>query len=216
VIRILSVISNSGSCERPFSDFGITHTKVGNKLTSEKVHKTSVVKMDLQRSHTTAGLTAKRRKRKFGQDDKWIQDETSELRPINSPMHGEDGQSTDVHDLMNSLISDANVDDLDGDPVPTVAVPPSLLGSRTAAQRRIPLASLFSFAELAPTGYLEFYWKGGLSNMEREVTAYELMQEEDSSTGVLADGTVNHASASSESISTMPSLYYWTVAHTST
>ena len=50
-IRILSVIANSGSCERAFSDFGISHTKLRNKLNAEKVHKTSVVKMDRRQSH---------------------------------------------------------------------------------------------------------------------------------------------------------------------
>jgi hypothetical protein len=200
-IRILSVIANSGGCERSFSDFGITHTKIRNKLSAEKVHKTSVVKMDLRRAHITAGLTTKRRKRKFGQDNESLQDESSDL---NSPVHGEDGENVDVRDLMNDLIRDSNVDDRNDDPIPTVAVPSSLPRSRTATQRRIPLASLFAFAESASTGCLEFYWKGGLKNMEREVAAYDLIQEEEN-TGVLMDGTMGHINTSLDSGSSMPS-----------
>ena len=61
---------NSGSCERAFSDFGISHTKLRNKLNVEKVHKTSVVKMDQHQSHLEAGLLYTHRKHKFGVDDK--------------------------------------------------------------------------------------------------------------------------------------------------
>ncbi len=48
-IRILSVIANSGACERTFSDFGIILTKIRNLLSVEKVHKTNTVRMDIRR-----------------------------------------------------------------------------------------------------------------------------------------------------------------------
>ena len=79
----------------------------------------------------------------------------------------------DVRDLMDELICDSNNDTLDDDdPVPILAVPPS----RTTSQRHIPLTSLFLYVEQVGANCLEFYWKGGLRNIEREVAAYDLMQ----------------------------------------
>lgn len=46
-IHILSIVVNSGGCERVFSCFGITHTKRCSCLSLEKVRKTAIVKMDL-------------------------------------------------------------------------------------------------------------------------------------------------------------------------
>ncbi|KAF8481395.1 hypothetical protein F5888DRAFT_1706201 [Russula emetica] len=48
---MLSIVVNSAGCERVFSHFGITHTKRRSRLSLEKVQKTAIVKMDLQRSH---------------------------------------------------------------------------------------------------------------------------------------------------------------------
>jgi len=44
--------------------------------------------------------------------------------------------------------------------------------------------SLFSYAEQVGANGLKFYWKGGLRNIEQEVTAYNLMQG-DENTGSL-------------------------------
>jgi hypothetical protein len=65
-IHILSVVVNSAGCERVFSRFGITHTKRRSRLSLEKVRKTAVVKMDLQRAHVEAGLIHRHGKRKLG------------------------------------------------------------------------------------------------------------------------------------------------------
>jgi hypothetical protein len=138
VIRILSVIANSGGCERSFSDFGITHTKLRNKLAAEKVHKITVVKTDLRRAHTAAGLTSKRRKCAFGQNDVASQDQPPDSSSATSPLLVAD-EDVDVWDLMAQLIRDANEDgdgdNGDNDDVgPTQAVPPTHRRSRTAAQ----------------------------------------------------------------------------------
>jgi hypothetical protein len=84
---------------------------------------------------------------------------------------------------MAELIRDAN-EDGDGDNSdngnvgPTQAVPPTHRRSRTATQRRISLALLFSFTDLSTTTSLEFYWKGGLKNMQRETAAYDMIHDE--------------------------------------
>ncbi|KIM65168.1 hypothetical protein SCLCIDRAFT_113723, partial [Scleroderma citrinum Foug A] len=46
-VHLLSIVTNSASCEQAFSEFGITHTKRRNHLSEEKVHKSTMVKMDL-------------------------------------------------------------------------------------------------------------------------------------------------------------------------
>ena len=127
--------------------------------------------------HTAAGLTSRRRKRAFGQDTVPSQDQPLESGSADSPLLAGD-DNVDVQDLMNELIQDAN-DDADDDIIPTQAVPSSR--SRTAAQRCIPLALHFSFADPSSVTSLGFYWKGGLKNMERETAAYDMMHDEGNS-----------------------------------
>jgi hypothetical protein len=55
-IRILSVVPNSAGCERQFSAFGRTHTKIRNQLNEQTVHKMSVLKNELMRQHVAKGL----------------------------------------------------------------------------------------------------------------------------------------------------------------
>ena len=153
-----------------FSDFSITHTKLRNKLSAEKVHKTDVVKMHLRHAHSTAGLTNERQRQKFGEDDGPLQEDN--LNHTDSSLLAEDG-SVYVHDLIDELVHKSNNDTLEDDnPIPVLAV----LSSHTASQQCIPLASLFSFAEPAGTKCLQFYWKGGLKNLECKVAAYDLLQ----------------------------------------
>lgn len=68
-VRILSIVANSGDSERVFSEFGATHTDRRSRLSPAKVHKSTQVKMHLNRCHAAATreLNA-RKKRKFGTD----------------------------------------------------------------------------------------------------------------------------------------------------
>ncbi|EDR12066.1 uncharacterized protein LACBIDRAFT_324468 [Laccaria bicolor S238N-H82] len=45
-VHIFSVIANSAGCEHVFSKFGITHTKLHDKLDPERVHKLAVIGME--------------------------------------------------------------------------------------------------------------------------------------------------------------------------
>ncbi|KAM5544107.1 hypothetical protein V8D89_002293 [Ganoderma adspersum] len=68
-VRLLSIIANSASVEHAFSDFGTTHSKRRNRLSVDKVHKTSIVRMTRRREHVELGLVPSRRlKRKLGFD----------------------------------------------------------------------------------------------------------------------------------------------------
>ncbi|KAH9023323.1 ribonuclease H-like domain-containing protein [Lactarius pseudohatsudake] len=64
-IHILSVVANSAGCERAFSHMGLVRTGVRSKLGVEKVRKTTMVGMDIKRSHLEAGLLQTRGKRNF-------------------------------------------------------------------------------------------------------------------------------------------------------
>jgi hypothetical protein len=97
-------------------------------------------------------------------------------------------ENVKVRDLMDELVHDSNDDTLRGDdPILTLAVPPSC----TVSQQCISLASLFSFAESTGIDCLQFYWKGGLRNLEHEVAAYDLLQGGED-LGVL-NGTERHS-----------------------
>ena len=108
-IHILSVIANSGGCKWSFSDFGITYTKSWNKLATEKVHKTTVIKTNLCWAHTAAGLTSKQWKCAFRQADVALQDQPPDSSSATSPLLVAD-EDVDVQDLMAELIRDANKD----------------------------------------------------------------------------------------------------------
>lgn len=54
--HILSIVPNSAGCERAFSHMGLVHTAIRSRLSVDKVHKTTVVGMDIKRSHLEAGL----------------------------------------------------------------------------------------------------------------------------------------------------------------
>jgi hypothetical protein len=101
-IRILSIIANSGTSESNFSQFGITHTKLRNKLKVAKVHKSSIVCGDIHRRHTAAGLLPKRGKRKLGDND------TPQDSLAADPDDDEADSDTMFAMLANRLIADAN------------------------------------------------------------------------------------------------------------
>ena len=47
-IHILCVVTNSASCEHAFSHMGLIHTGIHSKLGVEKVHKTTMVGMNIK------------------------------------------------------------------------------------------------------------------------------------------------------------------------
>ena len=55
-IHILSVVTNSAGCKHAFSHMGLVHTGICSKLGVEKVHKTTMVRMDIKQMHVEASL----------------------------------------------------------------------------------------------------------------------------------------------------------------
>ncbi|KAL0955891.1 hypothetical protein HGRIS_014911 [Hohenbuehelia grisea] len=104
-IRILSMVPNSASVECAFSAFGGTHTKSRNRISPQKVHNATLVRMDRRRAHAKAGLVADRKKRKFGETmSAGLSPSPSSSLPSSQTMQG--SASTDELD-----------DDLNGDEI---------------------------------------------------------------------------------------------------
>jgi hypothetical protein len=185
-IRLLSVVANLAGCERSFSIFGNIHTKTRNKLGTETVHKTGVLKMDIRRRHVKEGRVPTRKKRQFSTLDQ----PTSVTTPVSV-----DPEANPI-DYVQSLINEAEQDD-DDDNLPNVeellesiqlsfpvcapAPTPSTSTNppRRQARRKIPLSDLFlypSTTEEELEGGLAFYWKGGVKNLEAELARYDATQ----------------------------------------
>jgi hypothetical protein len=84
------------------SKFGVTHTKLRNKIDPIQVHKMAVVETEQKRLDREAGLARNRKKRKFGRDNTAADDP---LIP-NSP-DSPDSESLDFQQYAQDLIRQA-------------------------------------------------------------------------------------------------------------
>jgi len=179
-IRILSVIANTAATERNFSDFGIAHTKIQNRLSVESVHKATVVKKHLQREHATLGLLHPRKKRKLDAAEPPTVD-------IEAPQEEDEEDHSDFIALGETLIRDANEEGNaeEEEDMPAPALQPIANAHRHMDRTRIPLQDLFKYSS-EPSGGdnawagLDFYWKEGMQNVQTEVDASELMHQSQS------------------------------------
>lgn len=82
-------------CERAFSKFGVTHTKLRNKIDPIRVHKMAVVGMEQKRLDREANLARNRKKRKSGEGN------TAAADPLipNLP-HSPDSESLDFQQTL--------------------------------------------------------------------------------------------------------------------
>lgn len=191
-IRILSVIANSAGCEHVFSDFGIIHTKPRNKLSAEKVHKTDVLKMDIQQTHVEAGLTSPGWKCAFGKID-----ESKEPPEVAVP-HDDNSEFRNLTHQLIQAVEQADSDEAEtnhDNVIPSIHIPLLLQPANHQStpicppSQPIPLKSLFDYpqtAKVTSSTSLEFYWKGGLKNLKRELAAYDLLYKEELDEGLAA------------------------------
>jgi hypothetical protein len=180
-IRVLSIIANTAATERNFSDFGITHTKIRNQLSVEKVHKANVVKRSLRREHAEEGLLPTQKKRHLGPHNNIGASENS----------GKHEDTTNFVELGNRLIAEAREDDVEhyeapftpivqpAGPVPGPSNINSVPRSQERVYTKIPLQSLFDYSNTPPTPYggLDFYWHEGEENVGREEEVSDLLHE---------------------------------------
>jgi hAT family C-terminal dimerisation region len=163
-IRILSIVANSGASERNFSAFGTIQTDCRNELSVERVHNVNVVRMEIRHSHAEAGLLISRGKRKLGSNGE-PSSEAAEPDPTSGSDSDEDTFTPLAHRLIDSA-RDAN-DAHEDPPVPLAR--PSTCPKRT----QVPLSALFDYEKLDHK--LDFYWRGGLKNLEKDAEACELI-----------------------------------------
>lgn len=205
-VHILSVIANSAGSERTFSDFGVIHTKRRNRQGPQKVHKTTLVRSDIHRENAAAGLTSGRLKRSFGpgtlpthNHGNATQGKPGSVSEISDDNIDEDVDFREIgRELMNdafqSTIEPPNPDEDEGPEASTCAAPPQTgantpapsasrsQGSRSSVHSRtqtcIPLEKLFAYPDPSqPADTLEFFWHGGIRNLEEEKAMYSLIHE---------------------------------------
>lgn len=215
-IHMFAVVANSAGCERAFSNFGITHTKLRNKIDAVRVHKMAVVGMALKCVDREAGLARNRKKRKFGMDDTM----PSDLLPTNPDLpNGMDSDDTEFRQYAENLIREAEIS-RDDDDLPEDIIPPSTIPTLAAAEpqtshaprqqrvrasassssssrkTQIPLANLFNYT-LSPDVGLEFYWPGSKKNLDADLVAHELAAAEEVSESSSTQLSLNEHSTTS-------------------
>jgi hypothetical protein len=189
-VHVLSIVANSAGCEQAFSHMGLVQTATRSKLSMDKVRKTTMVGMDIKRSHIEAGLVRTRERRDFGMP------ETSSGRVTGlgedsevAVLEVDDLEILDFDQLAKQLVEDASEDvvelDADEDPQMPLTIRLPLQAIHSALQEtpparsaaiKIPLKSLFIFPEdLSITSELAYFWKGGIQNLEKEMAVHETL-----------------------------------------
>ncbi|KIL54278.1 hypothetical protein M378DRAFT_1059173 [Amanita muscaria Koide BX008] len=210
-IHILSIVANSAGCERAFSHMGLVHTGIRSKLGVEKVRKTTMVGMDIKRTHLEAGLLHARSKRSFTseagaqesdhtssaadhldigdlhQDDPLDFDQLSERLIAGAASANVDKDIGDGYDDTNEFPPAVTVQAL------TITIPPltSATPSSQATQVKrtcIPLEILFDYpTDIDPPSVgMNSFWRGGIENLEKEMEVYDILHSglEENSDGI--------------------------------
>lgn len=170
-IHLLSVTPNIASSERLFSEMGIIHTKLRNRLGHEKVRDTSVLKAALKRVHAEAGQSRRRLKRSFGTG---ASKEGASIRVgIDYDLETEEEQENGFSDLATDLIEDvADDDDEGGEELPSPV-------TFDTNPKPIALKNLFTYASSSGSGPhgLEIYWPAAARNLEHEMELYDFIAQ---------------------------------------
>jgi len=179
--HILSICPNSASCERLFSVFGNTLTKLRNRLGHQTLTSLAELKMHIRDEHLRAGETKKRMKRFFGRehttasaqahsqepitlappltttDDAEADDFAMDIDPVLP--QSEAGSANEFNILTSSFASQASRDDDDGD-----GQMPSVIS--------IKIADLFDFTNRTWIGLHE---RSTSRSLDEELELYELL-----------------------------------------
>ncbi|CCO34166.1 hypothetical protein BN14_08259 [Rhizoctonia solani AG-1 IB] len=199
-INVLSIIANSAGCERLFSEMGHIQSKRRARLSNQKTFDTAIVRMELKRNHAAAGLTRARLHRQFGlqatkeaapllpeaerQDQ---HDETAEeLAEVDID---EEAAAYRIKELANKLAQDVidnedpPEDNADDDShlgaMPPTGPLPKQVQLFFGTQYPILLKDLFNYSAPDLEGHgLNIFKSAGLSNLQKELEAYDLLTRE--------------------------------------
>jgi hypothetical protein len=212
-IRILNIIANSAGCERAFSHMGLVHTAIRSKLGVDKVRKTTVVGMEIKREHIEAGLVHPRGHRNF--EAPTSAGSTTHETGSTDFDPGDFEDVLDFDQLAEQLIEEAAADpDSDSDseddepppPAPPLTIRLSLHAIQAALptpqrpvvvpKTAIPLKSLFIFPTNrdSPSTGMDYFWQGGIKNLDQEMEAYDILSAFLESAAVGSDADVPMAS----------------------
>ncbi|KAL4062680.1 hypothetical protein J3A83DRAFT_4194292 [Scleroderma citrinum] len=156
VVCLLSIVTNSARCEWAFSEFRVTHTKQQNYLLEEKVHKTMMVKMDLQKDQAEAGLLPPQKQWQFSDFKSSVHaDQPPSL--MLTPAEVAETETDMIHkivatDLPGPVVQDLSAFESNSSPV------------------LIPLKDIFNFSISLDMDY----WIGGFRALEDEAACYDL------------------------------------------
>jgi len=180
---------------------GLVHTAIRSKLSIDKVRKTTILGMDLKREHINAGLVQPRTHRHFeAPTSNPTGPEAGSTVTDFEPSDFED--VLDFDQLAEQLIEEAADDDIgsatdldtddNGPPPPTIPTPaltirlpvhaiqaalPDSTPPRAVPKTAIPLKLLFIFPtdRNSPSTGTDYFWQGGIKNLDREIEAYEIL-----------------------------------------
>ncbi|EJD47534.1 hypothetical protein AURDEDRAFT_62232 [Auricularia subglabra TFB-10046 SS5] len=180
-IRLLSVIGNSIACERNFSSFGITHTKLRNSLAVESTHDINFVRMDINARHWEAGLKPNRLKRRHGDA---ASSSASTVSSDDAEPAAADADSEDlVHAAQQLLAAGDGSDPLDFDRLLESSLPieePDPNEFTPPQYQKICLSHIFKYPgpgqDFPEDSPLRVFWKGAIKLLDEQERIHEAAQ----------------------------------------
>ncbi|KAF8596432.1 hypothetical protein BDV93DRAFT_563314 [Ceratobasidium sp. AG-I] len=195
-LRCVSVVATSAGCERLFSQMGITHTKLRNRLTLSSARKIVQLKMDVRAWQVRKGLVRARPKRRRNPAES-LQAEGDDSR---SESDEEPEEEADVQQVIRGLTEDVAADkdvadecqgdNVGGDKDIDEGIEQDNQDSSECAERQalprivfrwtreLTLAQLFDYAALSGDhqawSQVRSAWAGGITNLESEMKRYGL------------------------------------------
>jgi hypothetical protein len=193
---------------------GLVHTAIRSRLGVEKVRKTTVVGMDIKRSHIESGWVLPREHRKFemptsngpGNDTPDVSATELNISSLENVLDFEELAEELINDASTDIESDSDSDD--EQPPLTIRLPlhaihaalPPSTPLRPVPKTAIPLKLLFIFPTGQPssssTAGLDYFWQGGIKNLDKEMEAFEILCASQESPGE-ADANVPTAGSTS-------------------
>lgn len=192
-LRCLSVVATSAGCERLFSQMGITHTKLRNRLTLSSARKIVQLKMDVRARHARDGLIRSRPKRRSGRAESAPAPGDESEAESDEEAEEEVNAQQVIQGLMEDVAADEDIVDegesstADGDKDMDVEQADRGSSERTDGRvlprivfrwtRELTLARLFDYKSLnSSQGWrrAKSVWAGGVANLESEMHHYGL------------------------------------------
>ena len=175
--RLLSIVANSATCERLFSVFGMTLTKLRNRLGTSTLSSLAELKMHIRGEHQENSTTKTRMKNMFDHRSKTHPHSTPQQPPQADPNPAQAEPDTNDSDVEMSSTSDS-ASASTSDPslrhlIPTEATDSEPRNLETGSS--VSLQDLFNFDECSWTNIYGEYAKRHLAD---ELEVCELLNKD--------------------------------------